>query len=181
MPGHHISRDEMEKSVKILEDLIQSHSVIYLLMDTRESRNLELFFTLIKNHIFSYKLLYDWLEIYCHDWTFLPFLQLVYSHLYSQMPLRNVLNSNVIEIWFYYLESGRDEDVSEWHSTLHCPSLESESFQAVGRKFRSIFFDLGLLKWRKSLVEKMIFQKNESDHGASSSKLISQFKDGCQL
>ena len=59
MPGHHISRDEMEKSVKILEDLIQSHSVIYLLMDTRESRNLELFFTLIKNHIFSYKLLYD--------------------------------------------------------------------------------------------------------------------------
>ena len=59
MPGHHISRDEMEKSVKILEDLIQSHSVIYLLMDTRESRNLELFFTLIRNHIFSYKLLYD--------------------------------------------------------------------------------------------------------------------------
>ena len=48
MPGHHISRDEMSKNVKTLEDLIKTHSVIYLLMDTRESRNLELFFTWIK-------------------------------------------------------------------------------------------------------------------------------------
>ena len=54
MPGHHISRDEMSKSVKTLEDLIKTHSVIYLLMDTRESRNLELFFTWIKTISFLY-------------------------------------------------------------------------------------------------------------------------------
>lgn len=38
MPGHHISVDEMEKNVNKLESLIIEHDVIYLLMDTRESR-----------------------------------------------------------------------------------------------------------------------------------------------
>ena len=61
----------------------------------------------------------------------------------------------------------------------------SESYQSMSRNFRSIvFFDLGLFKWKnveKIISRKMISQKNESYHGASSSKLISQFKDGCQL
>ena len=96
MPGHHISRDEMAKSVKILEDLIQSHSVIYLLMDTRESRNLELFFTLIKTISFHINCFMIDKNIIAMIELFLPFS--VYSHLYSQMPLRNVLYSNVIEI-----------------------------------------------------------------------------------
>jgi len=38
MPGHHIDKESADESVKQLENLIESHDVVYLLMDTRESR-----------------------------------------------------------------------------------------------------------------------------------------------
>lgn len=39
MPGHPYSSDEkLEKDVETLESLVQSHDVIYLLTDSRESR-----------------------------------------------------------------------------------------------------------------------------------------------
>jgi ubiquitin-like modifier-activating enzyme ATG7 len=38
MPGHHIVKETAEKDVKELEKLISEHDVVYLLMDTRESR-----------------------------------------------------------------------------------------------------------------------------------------------
>ena len=39
MPGHYIELDELKSSVSELDELISTHDIIYLLMDTRESRS----------------------------------------------------------------------------------------------------------------------------------------------
>ena len=41
-----------------------------------------------------------------------------FNRVYSQMPLRNVLRSNVIKIEMLYLGKLREKDVSHWHLAL---------------------------------------------------------------
>ena len=44
MPGHYIELDELKSSVSEVDELISTHDIIYLLMDTRESRSERVFY-----------------------------------------------------------------------------------------------------------------------------------------
>jgi len=51
MPGHYIELDELKSSVSEVDELISTHDIIYLLMDTRESRWLPTLLGKIHNKI----------------------------------------------------------------------------------------------------------------------------------
>ena len=158
MPGHHISRDEMSKNVKTLEDLIKTHSVIYLLMDTRESRNLELFFTWLKT-----------ISFYINCFIRAPFL--ININIFS---CKRLIFKSYFQIEIFHQGRLRAFKLHTNPNTKFWNIIFAPFFDCISR-------ELSVSPSVQNQKKKQICKKNESKHGASCSKLISQFKDGCQL